>query len=98
MQNGQDLYYFKIAKENQHDIFNLCSYDIVTKKETVVISQKLNPKFDSQDEEMDAIAVLICKTDDFYSKISNHDEEIDYLRFQQPYLAMIVYKSSKVNQ
>jgi len=47
-----------------------------------VISQKLNPKFDSQDEEMDAITVMICKTDDFYSKSSNHDEEIDYLRFQ----------------
>ena len=60
----------------------ILSRHMITKKEMVVTSQKLNPKFDSQDEEMDAITVLICKTNDYYSKIGNHDEEIDYLRFQ----------------
>ena len=83
VQNGKDLYYFKIAKENQYDIFNLCIYDMVTKKESVVKSQKLNPKFDSKDEEeMDAISVLIVQTDDFYSSQQVYDEEIDYVRFK----------------
>jgi len=94
VQNGKDIYYFKIAKENQYDIFNLCTYDFLTMKETVVKSQKLSPKFDSQDEEMDAISVLIVKTDNFYSNRNTYDEDIDYLRFKQPYLAIIIYKSS----
>ena len=38
VQNGKDIYYFKIAKENQYDIFNLCTYDLLTKKEAVVKS------------------------------------------------------------
>ena len=38
VQNGKDIYYFKIAKENQYDIFNLCTYDFLTKKEAVVKS------------------------------------------------------------
>ena len=94
VQNGQDLYYFKIAKENTVDIFNMCSYDIVNKKETVALSQKLNAKFDSNDEEMEAVSLFICKTDDFYCEQQNHDDEIDYLRNSEPYLTMIVYKSS----
>lgn len=82
VQNGKDIYYFKIAKENQYNIFNLCTYDLETMKETVVKSQKLSPKFDAQDEEMDAISVLIVKTDNFYGTENNNDEEMDYLRFK----------------
>lgn len=43
---------------------------------------------------MDAISVMICKTDNFFNNRLIYDEDIDYLRFKQPYIAIIIYKSS----
>ena len=61
-------------------------------------STKLPPKVDSQDEEMEAISVMICRTDDFYNDVISCDEEIDYVRFKQPYMAIIIYKSQTLNK